>query len=153
IVREVVESLLPTDCTVPQQHIRLLHAMAAARRLDIREHAETRIRPIRRSEQATLHARPLDASPLLIYRRSQVVGIALASFAVQADHRMPTKIATRDNLGRGVRGHQRLTLRDEVVIGVPLVPGGLASISHSTLLLAHWRGRQAKRETGAVAQR
>jgi hypothetical protein len=55
--------------------------MAAARRLDIREQAETRIRPIRRSEQATLHTRPLDACPSLIHGRCQIIGIALAGFA------------------------------------------------------------------------
>src|SRR5262249_47721236 len=148
IVREVVEGLWPTDRTVPQQHIRLIHAMATARRLDIREHAETRIRPIRRSEQATLHTRPLDACPSLIHRWCQIVGIALAGFSCQADHRIPTKIAVLGNLGRGVRGYQRLTRHDEVAIEVPLASGGLSSVSHSALLPVHRRSL-----AGPLAQR
>src|SRR5262252_4104731 len=105
IVREVVEGLLPTDSTVPHQHIRLIHSMAAARCLDPRQHAQTRIWTIRRSPQATLHARPLDADPSLIHGRCQIVGIALAGFAGETDHRMPAKIAARDHLGCGVRGY------------------------------------------------
>src|SRR5262249_26119034 len=82
----------------------------------------------------------LDACPSLIYCRCQIVGIALAVFACQADHRMPTKIATLDNLGGRVRGHQCLTRRDEVAIGVPLAVGGLSRVSPRRSLLAHRRG-------------
>src|SRR5437870_5069947 len=137
-VREVVEGLLPTDGTV-QPDIRLIHAMATARRSDSREQAQTRIRTIRDGQQTTLHTRPLDADPRRIHRWGQIVGRALAVFACQADHRMPTKIAVLDNLGRGVLGHQRLTRHDEVAIGVPLAAGRLSRVFHSALLLAHRR--------------